>query len=274
LASTNGVRMVYKEIVYETKGAVALITLNRPNKLNAWTPNMCEEQADAISKANKDSSIGSIVMTGAGRGFCAGADIGDTFETRLEGEDPGNDTVGGSGGMPASVEWIKLVRESKPIIAAVNGAAVGIGVTMILPFDLIITSETAKFGFVFIKMGIVPELASTHFLVSRVGWGRANEMMLSGSLYSGEEAYRFGLAEYLVNDRELLNKAFEIGNQMAENPDRQLRMTKQLLTINSVTTDLKAAEELETKFLQECWETDEHQEAVTAFLEKRKPKFR
>ena len=92
--------MVYKEIVYETKGAVALITLNRPNKLNAWTPNMCEEQADAISKANEDSSIGSIVMTGAGRGFCAGADVGDTFQTRLGGEDPGNDTVGGSGGMP------------------------------------------------------------------------------------------------------------------------------------------------------------------------------
>ena len=266
--------MVYKEIVYETKGAVALITLNRPNKLNAWTPSMCEEQADAISKANEDNSIGSIVMTGAGRGFCAGADIGDTFQTRLEGEDPGNDTAGGSGGMPASVDWIKLVRESKPIIAAVNGAAVGIGVTMILPFDVIITSETAKFGFVFIKMGIVPELASTHFLVSRVGWGRASEMMLSGTLYSGEEACRFGLAEYLVNDRELLNKAFEIGNQMAENPDRQLRMTKRLLTTNSVTTDLKAAEELETKFLQECWETDEHQEAVTAFLEKRKPKFR
>ena len=176
--------------------------------------------------------------------------------------------------MPAGIDWISIVRGSKPIIAAVNGPAVGIGVTMILPFDVIVTSEKAKFGFAFIKMGIVPELASTHFLVSRVGWGRANEMMLSGTLYSGKEVHEFGLTEYLVEEDQLLDKAFEIGSVMAENPDRQLRMTKQLLTANAVTTDIKAAEELETKLLQECWKTEEHEEAVNAFLEKRKPNFR
>jgi enoyl-CoA hydratase/carnithine racemase len=157
-----------------------------------------------------------------------------------------------------------LVRESKPIIAAVNGAAVGIGVTMILPFDIIISSDKARFGLVFIKMGIVPELASTHFLVSRVGWGRASEMMLSGKLYSGEEVHNYGLSEHLVGGEALLEKAFEIANLMAENPDKQLRMTKQLLTTNAVTTDLKAAEMLETKLLQVCWETEEHKEAVSA----------
>ena len=266
--------MDYQEIIYGTKDACALITLNRPKKLNAWTPRMCEEQVDAIRKANEDNSIGAIIMTGSGRGFCSGADIGDTFQTRIDGEDPGNDTVGGSGGMPAGIDWVKLVRESKPIIAAVNGAAVGIGVTMILPFDVIVAAKKAKFGFVFIKMGIVPELASTHFLVSRVGWGRANEMMLSGNLYSGQEVHKFGLAEYSVKEEELLSKAFEIGNQIAENPDKQLRMTKKLLTTNAVTTNIKAAEELETKLLQECWETKEPEEVVTAFLENRKPKFR
>ena len=145
---------------------------------------------------------------------------------------------------------------------------------MILPFDVIISSQNAKFGMVFIKMGLVPELASTHFLVSRVGWGRANEMMLSGHIYSGEEVNKFGLVEHLTEPEELMNKAFEIANRMANNPDKQLRMTKRLLTTNSVTTDLKAAEELETKFLQECWETEEHKEAVSAFLDKRKPNFR
>tara|TARA_B100001013_G_scaffold69859_1_gene36727 strand:- start:458 stop:1258 length:801 start_codon:yes stop_codon:yes gene_type:complete len=264
----------YREIKYETKKNVALVTLNRPDKLNAWTPRMCEEQVDAIKKANEDKSVGAIIMTGAGRGFCAGADIGDTFKTRLDGEDPGNDTVGGSGGMPAGIDWIKEVRESKPLIAAVNGPAVGIGITMILPFDIIVSCEEAKFGFVFIKMGLVPELASTHFLVSRVGWGRANEMMLSGSLYSGAQVHDFGLTEYLVSKEELLNKSFEIGSLMAENPDRQLRMTKELLTVNAATSDINAAEELETKFLQQCWETEEHEEAVKAFLEKRKPRFR
>lgn len=266
--------MEYQEIIYETRENVALITLHRPEKLNAWTPNMCEEQVNAIEKANKDKSIGAIIMTGAGRGFCAGADISDTFQTRLEGEDPGNNTTEGSGGMPAGVDWISLVRESKPIIAAVNGPAVGIGITMILPFDVIITSNKAKFGFAFIKMGIVPELASTHFLVSRVGWGKANEMMLSGHLYSGKEVHEFGLTEYLVEEDKLLEKAFEIGSRMSENPDKQLRMTKKLLTTNAVTTDIKAAEKLETSLLQECWETEEHKEAVSAFLEKRQPNFR
>ena len=93
--------MEYSQILYETKGPVALITLNRPEKLNAWTPTMCEEQAQAIERANKDKSVGAIIMTGAGRGFCAGADVQDTFQTRIDGEDPGNDTAGGSGGMPA-----------------------------------------------------------------------------------------------------------------------------------------------------------------------------
>ena len=266
--------MKYSQIVYEVKGSVALIILNRPSRLNAWTPRMCEEQADAIKRANEDSKIGSIIMTGAGRGFCSGADIEDTFQTRIDGEDPGNDTASGSGGMPAGVDWITLVRESKPMIAAVNGAAVGIGVTMILPFDVIIASDKAKFGLVFIKMGIVPELASTHFLVSRVGWGKASEMMLSGHLYSGEEVHKSGLTEYLTKENELMDKALEIANRMADNPDKQLLMTKQLLTTNAVTTNLKAAEELETKLLHECWETEEHKEAVSAFLEKRKPNFR
>jgi len=161
--------MKYSQIKYDTQGAVAVITLNRPEKLNAWTPQMCEEQVHAMERANEDKKVGSIILTGEGRGFCAGADIEDTFQTRIDGEDPGNDTAGGSGGMPAGVDWLALVRESKPLVAAVNGAAVGIGVTMILPFDVIISSQNAKFGMVFIKMGLVPELASTHFLVSRVG---------------------------------------------------------------------------------------------------------
>ena len=265
--------MEYSQILYETKGPVALITLNRPEKLNAWTPTMCEEQAQAIERANKDKSVGAIIMTGAGRGFCAGADDQDTFQTRIDGEDPGNDTAGGSGGMPAGVDWLEIIRESKPIIAAVNGAAVGIGITMIRPFDIIITTEKAKFGLVFIKMGIVPELASTHFLVSRVGWGRASEMMLSGKLYTGEEVHNFGLTEHLVDENSLMEKSFEIANLIASNPDKQLRMTKHLLTENAVTTDLKGAEKLETKLLQECWETEDLKEAVSAFLEKREPKF-
>ena len=112
--------MTYTTIEYETRGPVALITLNRPDRLNAWTPHMASEQASAIGAANEDPEIGAIVMTGAGRGFCAGADMDETFGTRLGGTDPGGTTQDGSGGMPAEVDWVDLLRTSKPLIAAVN----------------------------------------------------------------------------------------------------------------------------------------------------------
>lgn len=221
--------MTYSQIKAEKRGNILLMTLNRPDRLNAWTPKMAEEQADAIQRANDDPDIGAIVMTGEGRGFCAGADIGDTFKTRLDGKDPGNDTAGGSGGMPAGVDWIELVRSSKPMIAAVNGPAVGIGVTMILPFDVIVAAAEAK---------------------------------------------EKGLCEYAVPGDKLLDKAFSIAAQIAENPSRQLRMTKALLTQNACTTDLTAAQKRETDALKICWTTPEHHEAVDAFLNKRKPDFK
>jgi enoyl-CoA hydratase/carnithine racemase len=266
--------MTYEQITYATRDTVALITLNRPERLNAWTPRMATEQAHAIERANADPGIGVIVMTGAGRGFCAGADMQDTFKTRIEGTDPGGDTAAGQGGMPANLDWVALVRRSKPLIAAVNGAAVGIGVTMILPFDIIIASDKARFGMFFIKMGLVPELASTHFLVQRMGFGRASEMCLSGRLYSADEAYRGGLADRLAPAEKLLDEAFRVGSEIATNPDRQLRMIKELLTENASATDHGAIQRRETDMLRICWTTAEHKEAVQAFLEKRPPRFR
>ncbi len=266
--------MKYEQIIVEKRGAVTLLTLNRPDKLNAWTPQMAGELAHAIEAANNDGDIGAIVMTGQGRGFCAGADVDAVFKTRVDGRDPGENTAGGSGGMPANVDWITLTRSSKPLIAAVNGVAVGIGVTMVLPFDIIVAAEEARFGLVFVKMGIVPELASSHFLVSRMGWGQASEMMLTGRLYPAAEAKEKGLCEYVVPQAQLLDKALELANLIAENPSRQLRMTKELLTQNACTTDLSRAQKLETDALKVCWTTPEHHEAVDAFLNKRKPDFK
>jgi enoyl-CoA hydratase/carnithine racemase len=258
--------MSYTTIEYATEGRVALITLNRPERLNAWTPAMAAEQAAAIGAANDDPSVGAIVMTGAGRGFCAGADMDETFKTRLDGTDPGGTTAEGSGGMPADVDWVDLARTSKPLIAAVNGAAVGVGMTMILPFDVIVASTRARFGMFFVKVGLVPELASTHFLVQRVGFGRANEMALTGALYDAQEAHRMGLADRLVEPGELVPSALALAEQMAANPDRQLRMTKRLLTANGADTDLRAVQERESELLRECWTSPEHREAVEAFL--------
>ena len=257
--------MQYSMITAEHRGAVALITLNRPERLNAWTPRMASEQADAIRAANADESIGAIVMTGAGRGFCAGADMRDTFKKRLDGSDPGGNTEE-SGGMPADVDWVGLARQSKPLVAAVNGPAVGIGTTMILPFDLIVASELAKFGMLFIKVGLVPELASTRLLVQRVGFGRASEMCLTGRLYDGAEANRMGLADRLAAPEELLDTAIELAAEIAANPAPQLRMIKSLLTDNAVESDLRLVQRREHELIRECWRSPEHHRAVDAFL--------
>ena len=266
--------MAYDTITCETRGEVALVTLNRPEKLNAWTPQMAAEQADAIRRANEDRSIGAIVMTGAGRGFCGGADMDAVFRTRIGGTDPGANTAEGSGGMPKDVDWVRLCRSSKPLVAAVNGAAVGIGLTMILPFDVIVASDKAKFGMFFIKVGLVPELASTHFLVQRVGFGRASEMCLSGRLYLAEEAARLGLVDRMVPADGLLDAAIAVAREIAANPDPQLRMIKDLLTRNAAETDLDEVQLRESEMLRECWKSPEHEEAVAAFLEKRPPRFR
>jgi enoyl-CoA hydratase/carnithine racemase len=255
----------YETINYDRRGAVALITLNRPDRLNAWTPRMASEQADAIRAANDDEDVGAIVMTGAGRGFCAGADMRDTFKTRIDGTDPGGDSEE-SGGMPADVDWVALARESKPLVAAVNGAAVGIGMTMLLPFDVIVASERAKFGMAFIKVGLVPELGSTRLLAQRIGFGRASEMCLTGRLYNGAEAHQMGLADRLASPEELLDTAMELAREIAANPGPQLRMIKLLLTENAVETDLRLVQQREHELIRECWRSPEHRSAVETFL--------
>lgn len=263
----------YSQITYDVRGEVAVITLNRPDKLNAWTPTMAEEQADAIGRANDDRAVGAIVTTGAGRGFCAGADMDVTFRSRLDGRDPGDDTAGGSGGMPRGLDWVELVRASKPMVAAINGAAVGIGVTMCLPMDQIVASRTAKLGMGFVKMGIVPELASSRLLAERVGFGVASDLCLSGRLVSGEEAFSLALADRLAEPEGVVDTALEVAASYAANPAPQLRMIKRLLTANAVEADLRAVQRAEQAFLAECWTSPEHAEAVSAFLEKRRPNF-
>lgn len=252
----------YEQIRFRTEGNVAVLTLHRPERLNAWTYAMNRELVGAIERCNGDAAIGAIVVTGAGRGFCAGADIRDNFQARLDGVEEGP--------MP---DWIALIRGSKPIVAAVNGPSVGVGATMILPMDVIVASEDAKFAMAFVKMGLTPELASSHFLVQRMGFGRASEMCLSGRLYSGREAFEMGLADRLTTPDALLETALEVAGAMAANPGPQLRWIKQLLSENGAETDLAAVQRREIEALQRAYASPEHKEAVSAFLEKRAPQL-
>jgi enoyl-CoA hydratase/carnithine racemase len=255
--------MAYEQILYETNGSIATLKLHRPERLNAWTPQMSLELRNAIETANADPTIGAIIVTGTDRSFCAGADIAG-FQDQIRSP---QEWTGGTG-------WVELCRRSKPLIAAVNGACVGVGMTMILPFDVIVASERARFGMFFIKMGVVPELASTHFLVQRVGFAKASEMCLSGRLYSAGELSEHGLFNGLVPPDELLPRATELASEIAANPDPQLRMIKELLTYNGVESDLTAVQAREQELLRRCFETPEHKEAVSAFMEGRQPHFR
>ncbi len=259
--------MSYEQILFEIDDHIGIMTLNRPDRLNAWTYTMSAELTDAIESCNDNPDVGAMVITGAGRGFCAGADIKDTFQARIDGkpsERPKHNPT----------DWVGLVRSSKPIVAAVNGASVGVGATMVLPCDVIVASESAKFAMGFIKMGLVPELASSHFLVQRMGIGRASEMCLSGRLYPAAEAYEQGLVDRLVPHDQLMQTATDIAKSFAANPSPQLRWVKQLLTQNGSATDLAAVQKIEGEMLQLAYNTPEHKEAVAAFLEKREPDFR
>jgi len=255
--------VTYEQIQYESDGPISTITLDRPKRLNAWTPQMSREMRAAIETANEDPTIGAIIVTGLGRGFCAGADIGG-FADQLNNQKA----------LETSGDWVELCRRSKPLIAAVNGACVGVGMTMILPFDVIVASERARFGMFFVKMGVVPELASTHFLVQRVGFAKASEMCLSGRLYSAGELSDHGLLNGVVPAEDLLPRANELALEIAANPDPQLRMIKDLLTRNGSESDLKAVQSRELQLLKHCYETPEHEEAVKAFTEQRPPRFR
>jgi len=262
--------MAYDQILREQRDEIVLLTLNRPDRLNAWTPVMSAELTDAIEAADADASVGAVVVTGAGRGFCAGADISAVFDAQLSG-----DSGASTSSRPARArDWIELIRSTKPIVAAVNGPSIGVGLTMILPFDRIVVAESAKLSVRFVKMGLVPELASSSFLPQRCGLGVASDLMLSGRTVLGPEAVALGLADECVPDAEVVERAIERAKEYAENPTPQLRWIKQLLSQNANETDTAVVQQREVAALQQAYATPEHKEAVAAFLEKRKPVFR
>lgn len=264
--------MGYEQITSEQRGDVLVLTLNRPERLNAWTPKMSAELTDAIKQANDDRSIGAIVVTGAGRGFCAGADIGGQFAAGMEEREKSGDK-----GPATDVrvgEWVSLCRSSKPLIAAINGPSIGVGLTMVLPFDILIAAEGAKLSARFVKMGLVPELGSSHWLVTRCGFGNASWLALSGATILADEAQRIGLVDRVVAPEKLMDEAMAVASELAGNPPPQVRMIKELLTQNATETDLELVQRREGQALEVAYRTPEHHEAVRAFLEKRTPNFR
>lgn len=259
--------MSFETILTDQTDGILTLTLNRPERLNAWTPQMSWELATAIEAANQDDDVIAMVVTGAGRGFCAGADIGDVFKAQADGK-------ASTSGPRRTTDWVKLVRSSKPMVAAINGAAIGVGLTQILPMDYLIATTTAKLSLRFIKMGLVPELASSHFVGLRCGFGRTNLLMLTGKTISGEEACAIGLVDQVVEPEKLLETARATAREMGENPQAALRMVKALLTQNISEGDTDLVQKREIEALNQCYTSPEHKEAIAAFLEKREPDFK
>ena len=260
--------MPYEEIATETLGRVGVIRLNRPHKLNAWTDTMSGESVDQMGTWNDDDGIGAIVLTGEGRAFCAGADIGN-FAKRVETNREGQGEQLRRGGHNMTT----FIRQSKPTVAAVNGYAVGVGLTMILPCDVRIASTAANLSIRFIKMGLMPELGSTRLLAQLVGLGNATDMCLTGRMVGAEEAHRIGLVTAVTEPDDLLPTALAKAEEIANNPTRAVMMIKELLRKNPMDADLEAVMEREGLRDQIARRLPDHAEAVAAFLEKREAQF-
>jgi enoyl-CoA hydratase/carnithine racemase len=202
-----------EQITTELTDGILTITLNRPDRLNAWTATMCRELIEAFDQADADDDVRVLIITGAGRGFCAGADLeagAETFDYRARG---GEGRPRDNGGQFT----LRIFQCTKPVIAAVNGPAVGVGATMQLPMDIRLAADDARFGFVFARRGIVPEAASSFFLPRVVGISRAMEWVATGRVFSAQEALEGGLVRSLHPKDQLLDAARELAREVADN---------------------------------------------------------
>lgn len=261
----------YEFILFERRDRVGLITLNRPDRLNAWTYEMNDEILDAIEACNNDPGIGAIVITGAGRGFCAGADV-KGFRNAISERESAADGLA-TNDRRREEHLAAFLRRSKPLIAAVNGPSIGVGMTMTLPMDIRIASDTAKFSMRFIRMGIVPEVASTTYLPQIVGLPNALDLILTARTIDAEEALRMGLVRSVVPGEKLLAEALSFASEIANNPTEQVVVAKQMVHRHMVEQDIDSVVREENRNIVGAYKGPAHKEAVTAFLEKRQPKF-
>jgi enoyl-CoA hydratase/carnithine racemase len=261
--------MAFETILYEVADEIATITLNRPAKLNAYTPQMGREIVDAMRCADADPGARVVILTGAGRAFCAGADI-STFDNNIRTRDAGGNPPTGEG-REAMLAYPHLMRTmSKPSIVAINGFALGVGATMTLPCDIRIMAEAAKIGFIFPRVGLITELGSSYFLPRLVGAARATEMLLTGRHYSAEECLAFGVVTSVATADGLIERAHEIAGELIQGSPTSLALTRRAIH-NGVMGTLENALEFEAFALERCLTSTEHKEYVKAFMEKRQP---
>jgi enoyl-CoA hydratase/carnithine racemase len=263
--------MTYEQITAESADGVLTITLNRPDRLNAWTPTMGEELMEAFDAADADDGVRAIIVTGAGRGFCAGADLqggGATFDWR-ERQSAGEIPRDGGGRFT-----LRVFDCTKPVIAAINGAAVGVGATMTLPMDIRLAADDARIGFVFARRGIVPEACSSWFLPRAVGISRAMEWVATGRVFSAREALTGGLVRSLHPKNELLATARALALEIAENTAPvSVALARRMMWRMLGAEHPMLAHRADSRGMFYRGQSADAAEGITSFLEKRPPRF-
>jgi enoyl-CoA hydratase/carnithine racemase len=276
--------MAYETIKYDVADQILTITLNRPDKLNAFNQQMMTELIDAFDKADADDNVRAIIVTGEGRGFCAGADLssgGDTFDRDAK-RGPAKRLANGAvdysdanirdGGGQVTLRIFKCL---KPVIGAINGSAVGIGVTMQLPMDIRIASENARFGFVFSQRGIVPEAASSWFLPRLVGISQALEWCYSGRVFPAQEALAGGLVSRVVPPDQLIPTARELARSFIDKTAPvSVALIRQMMWRLMGADDPMEAHKVDSRGIYARGRSDDVKEGVMSFLEKRPAQFK
>ena len=271
---THNPRMSYEHIAYEANQGVLTITLDRPEQLNAFTTTMQNELIDAFDRADADDGIRAIVVTGRGRGFCAGADLSGgatTFDATARGRSTDISEYRDGGGQVT----LRIFELKKPIIAAINGPAVGVGITMTLAMDVRLASENARMGFVFSRRGIVPEACSSWFLPRIVGISRAMEWVSTGRVFNAQEALAGGLVKAVHAPADLLPAAYGLAREIADNTAPvSVALCRQLMWRGLVADHPMQAHMADSRGILLMGQSADVREGVASFLEKRKPDFK
>lgn len=263
--------MDYEQIRYDVADNIATITMNRPDQLNAFTGRMMREMIDAFDRIDADDDVRAVIVTGEGRGFCAGADLsggGETFDTDAQGAP--RERASGVPRDGGGLLTLRIFESLKPVIAAINGPAVGVGITMTLPMDVRIAADDAKIGFVFAKRGLVPEAASSWFLPRVVGISRAMEWVATGRVFPAAEAHEAGLVRSLHPKADLLGVARDLGREIAENTAPvSVALSRQMLWRMLGADHPMEAHRIDSRAIDTRGASPDVREGVQSFLEKR-----
>ena len=261
--------MKYENIVFKKKDGIAKISLNQPDKLNALNTKMITELYEALHESGNDPEVRCIVLTGVGRGFCAGADAGDLGSKSVS---EGAEDFGIR--MERYNRVIRILRDmEKPIIASVNGVAVGGGMNLVLACDIRIASDSARFGEVFVKVGLSPDCGGGYLLWRLVGLGKATELMFTGDIIDAEEALKIGLVNRVVPGDELEKATADFAERMAKGPTRAIGLAKKILN-RGMETDLATLLDFEAFAQYQTASSEDCHEGVRAFTERRDPEFK